>query len=112
MEMEQILTVEEVAVKLRLHPLTVRKLAREGSIPAFKVGRQWRFSVKEMNAWISGKAEPDGAISVEPDEPGEPGEPDKPAPAKERKPRERKPSLGRPDAPRITDAQTDFDPDL
>jgi excisionase family DNA binding protein len=36
----QMMTIDEVAKYLSLHPLTVRRLAREGRIPAFKVGRQ------------------------------------------------------------------------
>lgn len=36
------ITIEKVARYLSLHELTVRRLAREGEIPAFKVGRQWR----------------------------------------------------------------------
>jgi excisionase family DNA binding protein len=30
---------------------TVRRLAREGRIPAFKAGGQWRFDVKEIEEW-------------------------------------------------------------
>jgi excisionase family DNA binding protein len=37
-----VMTVSEVADYLGLPASTVRRLAREGSIPAFKVGRQWR----------------------------------------------------------------------
>jgi excisionase family DNA binding protein len=39
---DPIMTVDQVAEYLKLHPLTIRHLAREGEIPAFKVGRQWR----------------------------------------------------------------------
>ena len=39
---DPIMTVDEVAEYLGLHPLTVRRLARDGDIPAIKVGRQWR----------------------------------------------------------------------
>ena len=46
---DPIMTVDEVAEYLNLHPSTVRRLARDGEIPAFskipfrgKVGRQWR----------------------------------------------------------------------
>ncbi|MBC7225522.1 MAG: response regulator, partial [Anaerolineae bacterium] len=41
-DLGEIMTIEEVARYLSLHELTVRRLAREGEIPAFKVGRQWR----------------------------------------------------------------------
>ena len=41
---DPIMTVEEVAKYLHLHPLTVRRLAGDGEIPAFKVGleAEWR----------------------------------------------------------------------
>lgn len=45
------LTVKEVAKDLKVHPLTISRLAREGKIPAFKVGKQWRFDRKEMEIW-------------------------------------------------------------
>lgn len=44
-------TVEEVAEALKLHPYTIRRLCREGKIPAFKFGGQWRFDVKEIEEW-------------------------------------------------------------
>ena len=40
--------VEEVSEYLRIHPYTVRRLAREGKIPCFKVGGQWRFDIEEI----------------------------------------------------------------
>ncbi|MBW2045613.1 MAG: helix-turn-helix domain-containing protein [Deltaproteobacteria bacterium] len=43
--------VEEVSEYLRIHPYTVRRLCREGKIPAFKVGGQWRFDIKEIEEW-------------------------------------------------------------
>ena len=36
-------TVEEVAKVLQLHPYTVRRLSREGKVPATKIGGQWRY---------------------------------------------------------------------
>ena len=43
--------VEEVSKYLRVHPYTVRRLAREGKIPAFKAGGQWRFDAEEIEDW-------------------------------------------------------------
>jgi excisionase family DNA binding protein len=31
---------------------TVRRLAREGEIPAFKIGRQWRVKKDLLDRWI------------------------------------------------------------
>ena len=42
---------KEIAKALKLHPYTVRRLCREGKIPAFKFGGQWRFDAKEIEEW-------------------------------------------------------------
>jgi len=49
---DPIMTVDEVAEYLDLHPLTVRRLARDSEIPAFKVGRQWRVQRKLLDQWL------------------------------------------------------------
>jgi len=53
-KLTQAYTVEEVAKALKLHPYTVRRLSREGKIPAFKFGGQWRFKMDEMEKCIEG----------------------------------------------------------
>ena len=44
-------TADEIAEYLRVHPYTVKRLARAGKIPGFKVGEQWRFDVQEIEEW-------------------------------------------------------------
>ncbi len=51
-EQSDVLTIAEVAKYLKLHELTVRRLAREGELPAFKVGRQWRIKRDLLESWI------------------------------------------------------------
>jgi excisionase family DNA binding protein len=46
---EDTMTINEVAAYLRLHPLTVRRLAREGTLPAYKVGRRWQIGRATSN---------------------------------------------------------------
>lgn len=46
------LTPNEVAKILKLHPFTVTRLAREGKLPAFKVGGVWRIRKDEFERWI------------------------------------------------------------
>ncbi|MBL7198583.1 MAG: helix-turn-helix domain-containing protein [Anaerolineae bacterium] len=48
----QIMTISQVARYLGLHELTVRRLAREGAIPALKLGRQWRVKRDLLEEWI------------------------------------------------------------
>lgn len=45
-------TVEEVAEALKLHPYTIRRLSREGKIPAFKFGGQWRYKKEDIDSVI------------------------------------------------------------
>ncbi|MCM8797154.1 MAG: helix-turn-helix domain-containing protein [Candidatus Omnitrophica bacterium] len=54
--MKEILTTKEVAEYLKIHPLTVHKYAREGKIPAFKIGTDWRFHKKYIERWIKEKS--------------------------------------------------------
>jgi excisionase family DNA binding protein len=52
---KEIMTAKEVASYLHIHPLTVHKYAREGKIPAFKIGTDWRFHKKYLEKWIMQK---------------------------------------------------------
>ena len=47
------LTPHEISKILKLHPFTVTRLAREGKIPAFKVGGVWRFRKDQFEKWIA-----------------------------------------------------------
>jgi excisionase family DNA binding protein len=55
-KVKEILTAKEVAEYLKIHPLTVHKFAREGKIPAFKIGTDWRFHKKYIERWIREKS--------------------------------------------------------
>lgn len=50
---EPLWTVDEVARYLRLDPETVRGMARNGRLPAFKVGRGWRFRATALKEYFS-----------------------------------------------------------
>jgi excisionase family DNA binding protein len=51
--MEDILTASQVASLLQVHPRTVYKLVKQGSIPGRKFGGGWRFSKSEILLMIS-----------------------------------------------------------
>jgi excisionase family DNA binding protein len=51
--MEEILTASQVAGLLQVHPRTVYKLVKQGSIPGRKFGGGWRFSKSEIMLLIS-----------------------------------------------------------
>ena len=48
---DEILTVKELCDLLRLHPTTVYKLVRQGKIPRFRVGNEWRFRRDVIERW-------------------------------------------------------------
>lgn len=48
-----VLNVDEVAAYLRIPRSSIYKLAKRGALPCQKVGRQWRFSRKAIDAWLA-----------------------------------------------------------
>ena len=48
----EMLTPNEIAKILRIHPFTVTRLAREGKLPGFKVGGIWRFWKDQFERWV------------------------------------------------------------
>jgi excisionase family DNA binding protein len=49
---DQLLTIGEVAQLLRINPATVYRLAKDGKIPAFKVGKEWRFTIEAVEKFM------------------------------------------------------------
>jgi excisionase family DNA binding protein len=49
---ENLLTVGQVAHYLKVDKFTVYRLVTKKKIPAFKVGNQWRFDKKIIDAWL------------------------------------------------------------
>jgi excisionase family DNA binding protein len=52
-EQPAILTVREVADYLRMHEMTIYRMARQGEIPAYKVGNRWRFNRQRIEEWLT-----------------------------------------------------------
>lgn len=49
---ESFLTTEEVLEYLHVNLRTVYRLIKAGKIPAIRVGRQWRFRKRDIDAWL------------------------------------------------------------
>jgi len=49
---EGFLTTEEVLDYLQVNLRTVYRLIKAGKIPAVRVGRQWRFRKRDIDAWL------------------------------------------------------------
>src|SRR3954447_13022837 len=52
---ESFLTTEEVLEYLQVNLRTVYRLIKAGKIPAVRVGRQWRFRKRDIDAWLDGQ---------------------------------------------------------
>ena len=50
--MDKWLTLEQIAEYLQMSTSSIYKMAQAGKIPAYKVGRQWRFKREEIDRWI------------------------------------------------------------
>jgi excisionase family DNA binding protein len=46
-----ILTIVEVAAYLRVHPSTIYRLLKRKELPAFRVGKDWRFNLEVIDEW-------------------------------------------------------------
>lgn len=46
------LTTDEVIAYLQVNLRTVYRLVHDGRLPAFRVGRQWRFRKADIDAWV------------------------------------------------------------
>ena len=47
-----VLTIDELAKYLKISKSTLYKLAQEGSVPAQKVGKHWRFHKEAVDEWL------------------------------------------------------------
>ena len=52
---ENVFTVQELARYLKMKPVTIYKHAKEGKLPGFKVGANWRFKKTTIDSWIAGQ---------------------------------------------------------
>ena len=52
------MTIDELAVYLKLSKSTLYHFARDGRVPGVKVGRHWRFHKDSIDEWLrkGGKA--------------------------------------------------------
>jgi excisionase family DNA binding protein len=62
---ETFLTTEEVLEYLQVNLRTVYRLIKAGKIPAVRVGRQWRFRKRDIDAWLDSQR-PRGAGAARP----------------------------------------------
>jgi excisionase family DNA binding protein len=65
-EPQKVLTVTELSDYLHVHRSTIYRLLKNGELPAFRIGSDWRFNVEEIDKWRAGKTivplRPRGAV--------------------------------------------------
>ena len=61
---ETFLTTEEVLEYLQVNLRTVYRLIKAGKIPAVRVGRQWRFRKRDIDAWLDSQRPRGGSRAV------------------------------------------------
>jgi len=49
---EEVLTVKEASGYLKIAEKTLYRFIREQNIPAFKLGKEWRFKRSLLDAWM------------------------------------------------------------
>lgn len=58
---QPLLTPAQAAERLRLHPKTVVRMARDGRLPAVKVGTGWRFRTDQLDIGAPSRRTRNGA---------------------------------------------------
>jgi excisionase family DNA binding protein len=53
-----VLTVTDVAAMLHVHRVTIYRLLEQRKLPAFKIGRIWRFDRREVEALFLRRGRP------------------------------------------------------
>lgn len=48
---DEIFTIKELSDHLRVHPTTIYRLLRQGRLPGFRVGSNWRFNRAAIERW-------------------------------------------------------------
>ena len=56
---EEILDIDGAARVLGVSTRTVYNLARKGDIPAIRIGREWRFALKNLREWVANASKAD-----------------------------------------------------
>ncbi len=58
---DEVLTIDELAIYLKVSKSTLYKLVQEGKVPGQKVGKHWRFKRDVIDRWLepTGQTKPD-----------------------------------------------------
>ncbi len=48
---KEVLTVKDLAKYLNIHPVTVYNCLKKNELPAFRMGKRWRFNKESIDKW-------------------------------------------------------------
>lgn len=48
---EPFLSSEQAAALVRVHPKTLQRLARNGRVVGYRIGKLWRFRASDLDGW-------------------------------------------------------------
>jgi excisionase family DNA binding protein len=73
----RILTVSELSEYLHVHRTTIYRMLREGNLPGFRIGSDWRFNLDAIEQWQRDHTNTirEGGVIYSPDDPGAPATP-------------------------------------
>jgi excisionase family DNA binding protein len=60
--MNDIIGTEDAAALLQVEPRTIKEWARDGKVPATKVGRRWLYSRAQLREWVEARARTEQAV--------------------------------------------------
>ena len=49
---EPVIDSEEAARFLDINPKTLQKMARNGEVPGYRIGKFWRFRISDLDGWL------------------------------------------------------------
>jgi excisionase family DNA binding protein len=53
------LTVDELSEYLQVHKTTIYRMLKQGKLPGFRIGSDWRFSLESIKQWQLDQIEAD-----------------------------------------------------
>ena len=52
---EPVIDSEEAAKFLNINPKTLQKMARNAEVPAYRIGKLWKFRISDLDVWLRSK---------------------------------------------------------
>ena len=53
--LEPVVDSEEAASFLKINSKTLQRMARNGEVPGYRIGKLWKFRISDLDAWLRSK---------------------------------------------------------